>query len=389
MNMSDGAREREAVTTPGLTELTSYLRSSGWTLEDDDERTTLWRPGVPVDDIQVVLPVKEHVLDFSDRVQEALKTIAHVERRLPREVMEDIAIGGADTVAVRLTPDLPAGEAPLGLAHTAISSLWTLVVASASSLDGKPLVLPSRRSRRAEVYADRARFSTQPGSFVLSLSLPLEDGFPEPQTQREMDGQEQLVSAAHEPFGRRVTQRMMTAARHARQLAEAVCEGTEPLTAFGRQSFVNATELAALGGLGGPEHDPYQVRFVLSPRGGRLAPPELLRITPGQQRILREAADYLRTRQPRTGVTVTGHVIRLFRETGPGPGEVVILGVDDDTGTPRRVRVELVKEDYVRALNAHAQGLQVSATGDLEIRGNRRSLRGLSSFSVITGLEDD
>jgi hypothetical protein len=390
VNGANGAREGETMTAPGLADLTSYLRSAGWTLEDDDERTMLWRPQASAgNDVQVVLPAKEQVRDFSDRVQEALRAIAYVERRLPREVLEDIAIGGADTVAVRLTPNLPSGEAPLGLAHTAINSLWTLVVASASSLDSSSLVLSSRKSKRAETYADKARFSTQPGSFVLSLSLPLEDGFPEPQVQGEIDGQEDLLPPVRDPFGRRVTRRMMLATRHAQKLAAAVSEGTESLAAFGRQTFVNATELAALGGLGGPEHDLYQVRFALSPRAGGQASPELLRITPGEQRILREAAEYLRTKQPRTGVTVTGHVIRLFRENGTGPGEVVILGVDDDTGIPRRIRVELVKEDYTRALNAHAQGLLVTATGDLEIRGNRRSLRKLSSFSVLSGIEDE
>ncbi|ROO87677.1 hypothetical protein EDD29_5304 [Actinocorallia herbida] len=379
------------MSAPGLEEMTRYLRSAGWTLADEDQRTTLWRPRSPdADDLQLVLPVRENVVDFSDRIQEALKVLAYSERRLPREVIDDIVIGGADSIAVRLTPDLPPGEAPLELAFAAINALRALVVASASAAAGaSALVLPNRRSQRAETFAAKARFSTQPGSFVLCLSLPLEDGYPEPQTRCELAGQEELTLALRDPFGRRVSQRMLSAARQAQHLASKVSEGSEQIAAFAERPVANATELAALSALGGPEHDSYQVRFVLSPRSGTTRAPDLFRITPGQQRILKEASEYLRTRQPRTGVTVTGHVIRLARDNGPGPGEVVIHGVDDDTGIARRVRVELIREDYTRALRAHDQGLRVTATGDLDIRGNRRYLRHLTSFSVLSGIDED
>lgn len=329
-------------------------------------------------------------MDFGDRVREALKVIAYSERRLPREIIDDIVVGGADVVAVRLTPESPPGEAPMELAYTAINALRAWVIASASAASGThALVLPNRRSPRAETFAAKARFSTQPGSFILSLALPLEDGFPEPQTRSELDGQEELVPVPRSPFGRRVSQRMMSATRQARILASRVSEGDEQIAAFAERAVANATELAALSALGGPGHDAYQVRFGLSPRAGRVPGVDPLRITPGQQRILREASEYLRTRQPRSGVTVTGHVIRLSRESGPGPGEVVIHGVDDDTDIARKVRVELVREDYTRALQAHDQGLRVTATGDLDIRGTRRHLRRLTSFAVLAGLDED
>jgi hypothetical protein len=320
---------------------------------------------------------------------EALRAIAYVERRLVRELLDDIAVGGADTVAVRLTPDLPSGEAPLGMAQTAITSLRNLVIASASALDARSLVLPSRRSQRAETYADNAKFAAQPGSFILALSLPLADGFPEAQSRGELDGQQPLLDVVAEPYGRRVTSRMLTAVRQAQRLAAAVGDGTEHLSVFGRQEVANATELAALSTLGGLDHEIYQIRFAFSPRAGSGIPPENLKITPAQQRILGEAADFLRTKQPRSGVTVTGHVVRLHRQTNLGPGEVAIHGIDDDTDVFRKVRVELAAEDYARALQAHGRGEQVRATGDLDIRGTRRYLRNLTTFSVLESLDDE
>jgi hypothetical protein len=179
---------------------------------------------------------------------------------------------------------------------------------------------------------------------------------------------------------------MIRAAESARHLAEAVSAGDRPLRAFGEDPVrpaANATELAALKALGGPEYDVYQLRLTQSPLVGQRSDPVTLRITPGQQRILGEAADFLRTRQPRSGVTVQGLVVRLHRSGAFGPGEVVIEGIDDDSGATRRYRMELPEGDYNDAVRAHRTGLKVSVTGDHEERGTHLHLRRLTSFSVI------
>ncbi|MFB4306569.1 hypothetical protein [Actinomadura sp. GTD37] len=398
MSRSNPAAGRGVARIPDLAALTSYLTNSGWTVEDTDGRTTMWRPrrtgshdpGAH-DPIRVVLPTSQHVQGYDDRISEALDALSFVEQRLPKEIADDISFGGADNVAVRLTPDAPAGEAPLLLAYSAISALKNFVVASAAALDSPSLVLPPRRPQRAEAYSSQARLSTQSGSFILSLALPLADIYSDESGDSTPPGQDALVEVPPQPFGRKVTNRMLTATRKARQLAEEVGEGIRPLSSFGdfTPDAPNATELAALSSLGGPEHDIYQIRFAKTPLSGGAAEPALLRVTPGQQRILGEAADYLRTRQPRAGVTVTGLIVRLFREGGFGQGEAVIQGVADDSGEARRYRVELGEIDYNEAVRAHAHGLHATATGDLDIRGTRRSLRRLTSFAVIPGLDDE
>lgn len=393
MSRVNFVNEGSPAKAPDLAAFTNYLTSSGWILEDADGQTSMWRPRLSgrYDKIRVVLPVTQRVRDYMERIDDALKALSFVEQRLPEEIADDINFGGADNIAVRLTPDAPTGEAPLLLAYSAISALKNFVVASAASLDYNSLVLPPRRPQRAEAYASQARLSTQPGSFILSLALPLADIYSDETDDSPPVGQDTLVDVPPQPFGRKVTNRMLATTRKAQQLAEEVSEGDRPISSFGDflPDTPNATELAALSSLGGPEHDIYQIRFAKSPLAGGTAEPALLRVTPGQQRILGEAADYLRTKQPRAGVTVTGLIVRLFREGGFGRGEAVIQGVADDSGEARRYRVELGELDYNEAVRAHADGLQVTATGDLDIRGTRRSLRRLTSFAVIPGLEDE
>lgn len=376
---------------PDLSAVAEYLRLAGWSLDDQDARTSLWRAVSSRDaqSLEIVLPARQEVSDYADRIDAALRTLAFAERRLFEEVKSDVSFGGADTVAVRLTPDAPPGEAPLSLAHSAVSALHNFVVGSAAAIEIHELVLPSHRPLWAESYASRVRLSTHPGSFILSLALPLVADIESDRSADQTTG-EQTMFKLPQPFGRRVSNRMLRSAQSARQLADEVSAGDRPLRAFGEDPIrpaANATELAALKALGGPEYGLYQLRFTQSPLVGQPGEPVTLRITPGQQRILGEAADFLRTRQPRAGVTVQGLVVRLHRSGAFGPGDVVIEGIDDDSGSTRRYRLELTEDDYNDAVRAHRNGLKVSVTGDREERGTHLRLRRLTSFSVIPGLD--
>jgi hypothetical protein len=384
----------DGMTMPDLGTVARYLLGTGWAVADEDSRTTLWRSRAeqaPDSDLQVVLPVRQGVGDYAERIIAALRAIAYAERRSLEEVAIDMTFGGADTVAVRLTPDAPPGEAPLSLVHTVVGALHSFVVASAAALEIHELVLPSHRPAWAESYANRVQLSTHPGSFVLNLALPLLADVGDEASVSGTESDQTIFDLPVQPFGRRVSTRMLASAQIAQQLAEEVSSGARPLRAFGEDPVhpgVNATELAALKALGGPEFNVYQLRFTQSPLAGQRNDPVTLRVTPGQQRILGEASDFLRARQPRTGVTVNGLVVRLYRRSGAfGPGQASIEGIDDDSGTKRRYRVELGENDYNKAVWAHRNGLQVSVTGDRIERGTHLHLRHLTHFSVIPGMD--
>ena len=236
----------------------------------------------------------------------------------------------------------------------------------------------------------------------MSLTLPLVEtlGGPEPEVDKftaEIEEkspagvQGTLVDVPPQPFGRLVTNRMSAAAQHAQSLAEEVGAGDQQLSAFGQlhPEAPNATELEALSGLGGPERNPYQVRFAQSPLAGQRLSQTTLRITPGQQRIMADAAEYLRTKQSRPNVTVEGLVVNLSRDRVNAPGQVIIQGIVDDSGKARRFHVELTPDDYNEALRAHADGLQVLVRGDLDTRGTWKWIRHPRTFAIVPGLNYD
>ncbi len=367
-----------------------HLARTGWRLSDADERTALWR--LPTEEgLAVVLPVREDYADFVESLREAVRTIAFAESRTVAELVTDLAVrGGADTLSVRLTPDdAPSGSAPLALAQSTVVALHDLVVGSASGLEVDALVLPARRPVRAESYASQTLMSTAPGSFVVNLALPLLESLTPPPEADSGFTQTELITVPAQPYGRQVVQRMQAVVQRALHLADEVGVGDRPLRAFAEPQahLANATELSALAALGGEDRGRYDLRFSRSPIGAERPTPVRVRVTPAQQRVLADAADYLRTKQPRTGVTVVGLVVRLHRTGNYGSGEVVVQGESDDSGAQRRFRMELSESEYNEAVRAHSQGLQVVAAGDLEFAGTRASLRRLSSFGVLPGID--
>ena len=389
---------------PPLHALTEYLTGSGWTLVDEDTRTSMWRPGRELnEDFFVVLPVREDFTDYDELVYEALRAVAYMERRSIDEIFSDVRYGAADTVSARLLPDSPPGEAPLSLAYSAMSALRSYVIGSGSALDNHSLVLPPRRPLRAESYVSKVRFATGPGSFILTLALPLAETFDDlplvnghndwPETEPDVlePVQEPMFEMPPQPFGRRITNRMAAVAKNAQFLADVVSSGDQPLRVFGTpgSEVPNATELEALSGLGGAERNAFRLRFAQSPLALRSRDAIVVQITPGQQRIMAEAAVYLRTEQPRSDVTVEGMVVRLSRGSNQGPGVVVVEGVADDSGAARRYYLEVGDRDYREAIHAHREGLRVVARGDLDTRGSYKWLRPARSFAIIPGLENE
>ena len=284
---------------PCLTVLTEYLSASGWSLVNQDSRTSMWRPNRDLsEEVFTVLPIRGDLTDYAERIYEALRTVAYVERRSVEEVTSDIAYG--------------AGQAPLSLAYSAISALHSYLIGSGSAVDNKALVLPTRRPLRAESYVSKVRFATHQGSFMLTLALPLVEPFdqvarPEGDFVEELEDevgpgslesvQEPMFPVPRQPFGRQITDRMSAVARRAQLLAHSVNTGHQGIRAFGQLGLdvPNATELEALSGLGGPRRSPYRLRFAQTPLAPGSREAIVLQITPGQQRIMADAAAYLRT----------------------------------------------------------------------------------------------
>jgi len=375
-----------------LQDLEAFLLRAGWVRFGDRARVSQWRTLRNETDLQVVLPRTLELGDALVLLREALPAIAFAQSRTVAEVYSDIVARGADVISVRLTPDAPSGQAPLGLANATVSGLAEFVMGAASTVANPDWNVGAQRPRRAKRYARQILLTTGPGSFVVTLTMPLRD---QPATDVGLVENQQVLPEFQDTvraYGREVVHRMQQVSVRAARLADEIDAQAHPLTVFEDDpaSTGNAIELGALGSIGGDDRRPYHLRYSLSPTvvTDQALPPAVQAISTAQQTVFKAAAELLRSMMPRDRQRVTGRVVRLARSHSWGPGQVVIEGQTAANVPAHRYRVELGEDQYTDALRAHQRGLDVVARGDVAIRGTHLHIDNLTDFDVVEGLPE-
>jgi hypothetical protein len=217
------------------------------------------------------------------------------------------------------------------------------------------------------------------GSYVLTLHTPVPPRLSGPSTL--FDGASPGLPE-DEPIQRRVSLQMYQAVRAAHQAADAALLSTDGLEPFAVavNEGVSANLCEALAGLGGSSGHPFE--FAVSLAAARRDSVTPVRFRRDHIPVLREAAVEFRARTPEDDVTITGEVVRLYREGASG-GEITVVGRVEDAEILRRIWLDLSAVDYQAAMLAHGEMRQVAVRGNLVRRGTRFYLSGASGFQVL------
>ncbi|GAA2593144.1 hypothetical protein [Streptomyces axinellae] len=229
----------------------------------------------------------------------------------------------------------------------------------------------ARHERRADAYAELARFEEErgegAGGRLLSARLPAA-----PETARHP--LVALGKALRATADAVRSYRSTGAAEHfdavreygvCQELTDSVCQ------------LVRGTEGVRI-----------TVRWSASagiPRGCPAWPAPVV-FTPGDLSALELAGRHYAHAEPSVPVRVTGAVVRLRRAEPSGPGSVrlrVLAGAE-----VTQVRARLEEDDYRLALHAHLAGLPLRLSGLLESRGGFRRLSGAHEVLPVPVPED-
>jgi hypothetical protein len=190
------------------------------------------------------------------------------------------------------------------------------------------------------------------------------------------------VNGSQEFSGRAIAASLHTAVDAAQRAAQLVLRSPDGMDAFysASERGVSANLCQALSDLGGENRDqPFEIGFSWA-RGkpGQPPAPEV-KFTSGMPGILAKASKEL-TSLARSGTaTITGEITDLHAEAYM-PSRIKIWGnlrAPSSAGLlPRRsIWVVLTGTDYLRAMEAHRDGLTVEATGQLTTSNRRLELR--------------
>jgi hypothetical protein len=377
-----------AARTPS--DLAMYLRSQQWRLDARNGIAARWTKVVGDDEFEVAQPLDSDLRDYASRVHDVVETLALVERRSELDILDHLSRVSTDVHLVRI---FPADEAPgmIGLDDgvQAYESLRGLVTAAAYSVGAKQprAVQPARKPTEFLEYLRGVRIGpSAAGSFVLSMHTPVPPKLStEPPSSTDAP---EIDEPLAEPFERQVSLRIYDAVRAAYQAANAALVDPDGLAAFteGVASGISANLCEALVGLAGPAAHPLELSMMLAPSRPSRRRPTPIRFRRDHFAVLESAAAELRARSAEEDSVVVGNVVRLYRESSAGTGEVSIAGTVDGEDRLRRIWVELAGDDYETAVRAHTDMRLVSVQGDIVRRGTRSYLTRPSKFRMLPDL---
>lgn len=335
--------------------LSRYLSSTGWAPEQRLERATLWSRHEADGDFQVLVPGDQDLRDYPSRVTDLLTTVAAVEERPIRLLLDDLATTGADTLSFRLLPSGPSGTIPLFNAVDALAGVRELVVSSTYALmNEQPMLVQGRRPESVFDFARTVRLGTpRAGSWAIAaqLAIPRADANAAP------------------PLARQVSLQMHRAVR-ACFAASGEAQRDFSLELFLRRTGegVSANVCDALAKLG-RDGVPYDVRFNWAVQRPSSVPARSFRFSTRRIEVLHTAAEQLKVAVPDGEVTVEGQVSKLRRDIGEG-GQATVRGPISTVygSSERSVRVLLPDVLYQRLVDAHGRRQHVRVVG-IAIRG--------------------
>lgn len=365
-----------ALATISPTSLRSYALFEGWEKSETyGANGEVYNRRIGSRDVEIILPVTDKIGDYPSVVAQLIAVFAHEGDLDELAVYRDLTQVDRDVIRCRAPEANDDGSISINSGVDLITSSRNLLGASAcSALEPRPYFHVGK-VQQANEYMDRVRLGqTERGSFVVTLLAPVPP-------RLDATVQTELWPDLHsEPYERQVT----------RVFARGLEAAADALTRLNRGMGIGAFESVIKDGVSANLCEAVAAiaeqsnGAELSVTWARTRPAPIQRSHVAFSRKdaepLREVARQFRLREPRSDVTLLGTTTKLQRPTKQFSGRVTFATFIDDS--PKSVTVELPREDYERAVEAHKRRQPIMIVGDLVPEGQRWHLRNPRGLSV-------
>lgn len=360
-----------------LGDLREYLRLHGWiSVSAKSDRWELFRRVQGRGEgIELILPISEAKTDARARISAALSVLAQLEGRQAQDVRLEISGSNIDSIMFKMLISDSAEESiPLDLASRNVKAMRDLLLYGAcSELDAQAHFEHPLPAARGIVqgfnfcHTFKGSFGFEVSSRVASENLTLD-----------------LFEA---PTRRRVVERFT---RGLLLLKQAVERESPELIVSTFNEGLNARMCDSLISLAGDGFSPYEVDV----RWGRAMQPapdvagfSPMLVSEASVEVLSVASEALKRVEPHPE-TLRGLVVNLHCVRNPLEGgarrTIEVKSPHSVRGT-LLVRMSLDPLLYAVAIDAHAKGIEIEATGSLQRAGNTWTLDPITSFIALDG----
>jgi len=367
------------------TSLRDYAKAQGWTLLKEAAKDRIYlMTNSQFGHRQLVFPMDTTAPDYSEAIELVVEKLAAIENRSPKAVFKSLLEVGDDAIAFRITTQRPDERSlPLAFVGEMVTGAQQLLLASACTVLRPQSHHPRLNRAEAQQLLEMARFRhTQPGSFVLNVSCPVQG----------LDVQAPLLQDEVEaPFVRRTT---LALRRSLGELVNAI--ETDALEAFvdsakkSPSPIISSNLCEALARFE-DESLKNSVEIGVTWAASIPKPPEekqvsVVRIQHDYFPRIEEVRRELRSNEQHLEDVFIGTVERLDGEMGPDgkrSGEVV-FSILTSEGEQVRVKANLSSGQYADADKAHmTEGVFVKVAAKLHPGRQPRQLSDIESFELI------
>ncbi len=369
-------RDAETLSTLSPREVAAYLRSRHWKqFERLGNRGEVWTLALESGEaFEVLLPLDRALGDYTRRMADILLALEKIEERSQLEIFKDVTESTLDIVRIRLiSAAFEDGSVPLETGVRLVEQTHNLVLSAACATVKPQPVYQTRKASQAAEYMKKVRLGqTELGSFVLTIQSLVPPKLAAPVLFSELD----------EPFERQVILKLATALRATRQAADRASTSAD-LQPFhdAVPNGVSANLCDAIAGLfSGSNAQTLGVSFSWAPvRALTEAVTSHIEFTSDVIPVIEEAARIFRDTAPVEDFVLFGPVVRLESEN-MFEGRVTVAGMDD--GIVRKVRIDLDKDDYRLAYEAHGARQPIQCEGELVKDGTTYILQNARAFRI-------
>ena len=363
-----------------------YLKDTGWMqYKTKKEYIKIFQKITEKEEFyQVIIPIDKTLADYKKAMFDAIEQIAFLEGQSTEQLMLYLLNPNTDILKIRLQKkDVEAGSIFFDDAINLFENAKKLIAATALDVLHPKHIHQGRPEEAVSQFINNCKFGqTEIGSYVISVVCPFAE-LDESEEYRQLSifsDEEQCANS----LTRKVTKRIMS---NVSNIKANIDNGEiDKLISEDEGAMISANFYEALTGMNISEQDT-AVEFIAqwSPvvKTNR-CDQDRITFTHDYYQPITMAIEKLRE-TINTHTKIVGRVKKL--ESIPDAskrtnGKVTIVYLDEND-SKKTVSVQLAKDDYNKAIEAHESGSLVEVIGEIEDNGKRKKLMTAESFSII------